>query len=232
MIDAFYNSLVFLSSQLLTDLVLFLPKLLIGLVVLVVGSMLAQTFSKVAMRLLENIRFAKALKKTPVEHFFENAELGSKVEEIVASGLYWLVMLVVVHTTVSILGLTSLTVLIGKILAYLPTVLSAVIILFFGLLIAGLVESLVKGAIRSVDGRSARLLGTISSYLVMTVSVLAAISELGIAEEFIFTLFVGFVCTVVLGVGLAVGLGGKDLANTVLTDWYKQLKQSQAADKK
>lgn len=219
-----YESLVFLSNQMLTDIVIYLPKLLISMLVLVVGAALANTFRKVVIKLLEAMRVSSAFSKTPVEHFLKDAEVGNKIEEVIGSVLYWLVMLVVIHTTVSILGLESLTIILGSILSYLPTVVSAVIILFFGLLISGVVESLVKGAIKSVDGRSARLLGKISSYAVMTVTVLAAISELGIAKEFILIIFIGFVVMLSLGFGLALGLGGKDLVSMALADWYKKFK--------
>jgi hypothetical protein len=224
MSDTLYQSLLFLSNQLLTDLVAFLPRLLMAFAVLVIGAALAQTFKKVAIRLMEALRFSKFFKATPVEHFLKNADLSGKVEEVLGSFLYWLVMLVVIHTTVSILGLTSLTELIGGVLAYIPRVVSAVIILFFGLLIAGVVESLVKGAIKSVDGSSSRFLGKVSSYAVMVASTLVAISELGIAREFIFILFVGFVFTLSLGFGLAFGLGGKNLIGDVLGEWYKKTK--------
>lgn len=224
MTDKLYQSLVFMSNQLLTDFVIFLPRLIFAFAVLLIGAALAKTFKKVMIKLLEALRVSSAFKKTPVEHFLANAELGTKVEEVIGGILYWLVMLVVIHTTVSVLGLTSLTVLIGKILAYLPTVFSSVIILFFGLLIAGVVESLVKGAVKSVDGRSSRLLGKISSYAVMVVTVLATISELGIAQEFIFILFIGFVITLSLGLGLAFGLGGKDLVSQMMLEWYNKTK--------
>lgn len=219
-----YESLVFLSNQLLTDIVIYLPKLLISMLVLVIGAALANTFRKVVIKLLEALRVSSAFSKTPVEHFLKDAEVGNKIEEVIGSVLYWLVMLVVIHTTVSILGLESLTIILGSILSYLPTVISAIIILFFGLLISGVVESLVKGAIKSVDGKSARLLGKISSYAVMTVTVLAAISELGIAKEFILIIFIGFIVMLSLGFGLAIGLGGKDLVSMALSDWYKKFK--------
>ena len=189
--NSIYDSLVFLSNQLLTDIVIYLPRFIMAILILVIGSALAKTFKKVSVKVMESLRVSKAFKKTPVEHFLKNAEIGNKLEEVIGSILYWAVMLVVIHTTVSVLGLTSLTILLTRVLSYLPTVLSAVIILFFGILIAGVVESLVKGSIKSVDGKSSRLLGKISSYGVMVVTVLAAISELGIASEFIFIIFIG-----------------------------------------
>lgn len=219
-----YDSLVFLSSQVLTDIVIYLPKLLISMLVLVIGAALANTFRSVVVKLLETFRVSSTFKKTPIEHFLRDAEISNKIEEVIGSVLYWLVMLVVIHTTVSILGLESLTIILGRVLSYLPTVVSSILILFFGLLISGVVESLVKGAIKSVDGKSARLLGKISSYAVMTVTVLASISELGIAKEFILIIFIGFIVTMSLGFGLALGLGGKELVSVMLRDWYKKFK--------
>jgi hypothetical protein len=134
-------------------------------------------------------------------------------------------MLVVIHTTVSVLGLTSLTFILERILAYLPHIISAILILFIGIVISGILESLVKGSIRSIDGRSARLLGKISSYLVLILTIMVAVSELGIASQFIVILFMGFVGCIALGVGLALGLGGQHLVKKLLDDWYSSYSQ-------
>jgi hypothetical protein len=139
---------------------------------------------------------------------------------VIGSVVYWLLMLIVIHTTVSVLGLTSLSFILEKILAYLPHIISAILILFIGIVLSGILESLIKGSIRSIDGRSARLLGKVSSYLVLVLTVMVAISELGIASEFMMILFMGFVGSLALGVGLALGLGGQHLVRTFLEDWY------------
>jgi small-conductance mechanosensitive channel len=104
-------------------------------------------------------------------------------------------------------------------------VLSAVIVLSIGVLLAGVVEGLVKGALASVDLKTARLMGKIASYTVVSVAVLAAFSELNIAASFINILFIGFVSMLALGFGLAIGLGAKDVVGEVLSDWYKDLKK-------
>ena len=109
-----------------------------------------------------------------------------------------------------------------KILSFIPNVISAILILFFATLLAGLVESLVKGSIRNIDPKTGRALGKISSYLVITIGILIGISELGIASEFILILFVGFVSAMALGLGLALGLGGQDLVKKLLDSYYKE----------
>lgn len=210
-------------SQSVSDIALFLPRLFAAIIIFLVGIALAGALRKLVVKLLDKVRFSSALKNTPVEHFVRSAELGQRVEDVLGSVVYWLVMLVVAQTSVSIMGLASLSGLLERILGYLPHVFSAVLVLFIGILISGLVESLVKGALRSLDAKSARALGKVASYSVITVVVLIALSELGIAQEFIFIIFVGFVSTLSLGFGLALGLGGKDLVGKLLKNWHSDI---------
>lgn len=217
-----YNSTSSFLSQLGTQFMLYLPRIVGALLVFLVGVLIAKVVKSLVIKLLEALRLSKLVKNTPLEHFFENAETGQKIEVVVGTIIYWLVMLVVLQASVSILGLESVSNLLGKILGYLPNIVSAILILFFGVLIAGAVESVVKGSIKTIDGRSSRMLGKISSYLVMTIAVMAAVSELGIASEFILILFIGFVAMLSLGFGLAIGLGGQDMVRKMLNSWYNK----------
>jgi small-conductance mechanosensitive channel len=107
-------------------------------------------------------------------------------------------------------------------LNYIPNIVSAVLVLTIGVLLAGLVESLVKGAVNQIDPKTSRLLSKIASYLVVIFATLAAINELGIAQSLINALFIGVIATLSLGLGLAIGLGAKDLVAKILMDWYAQ----------
>lgn len=225
LIDYAQDPLALLSTQTLAQVSIFLPRIIGALLVLVIGAAIARLCKRIVVKGLEALSVSKLISKTPVDHFLKNAEVGQKLEEIIGTTAYWLIMLVVLHTTVEVLGLTPVADVLNKVLAYIPQVLSAILVLFFGVLLAGLVESLVKGSIRSIDGKASRLLGKISSYLVMTIGVLVAVSELGIASEYIMILFVGFVTTVSLGLALALGLGGKDIVSKMLEEWYEQTRK-------
>lgn len=211
-----------LILQTINEISVFIPRLLAALAILLIGTAIARGIKKVVVRFLETVKVSNIVAQTPIEHFLKNADLTSKIEVILGTLAYWLVMLVVLQTGAAVLGLAPLTELFNRILDYIPQVISAVLILFFGVLIAGVVESLVKGSIKTIDGKSARLLGKIASYLVVTVAALAAVSELGIAKDFIVILFVGFVASVSLGAGLAIGFGGKTVVEQIFSKWYKQ----------
>jgi small-conductance mechanosensitive channel len=217
-----YASLSVLATETLTGISVFLPRLAAAILILIIGAGVAKGLKKLVVKLLETLKVSSWVKNTPVEHFFKNAEFGEKIEGVLGSIVYWILMLVVIHSTVSVLGLSSLTHVLDRVLTYVPRIISSILVLFFGLLIAGVVDSLVKGSIMSVDGKSARLLGKVSSYLVLIIVVLAAINELGIASEFIMVMFVGFIVMLSLGLGLAIGLGGQHLVKDIFSKWYKQ----------
>lgn len=219
---SWYDSATLVLTQTVAQFTTYLPRLVGALLVFVIGAFIARALKRVTIKLLETLRLSSLLKNTPIEHFFTNAELGSRIEDIIGTIIYWLAMLIVLQTSVTILGLEPISAVLNKILDYLPNVISAVLVLFFGILVAGVVESVIKGAIKTVDGRSARVLGRVSSYLVVTLAIMAAVSELGIASEFILIIFIGFVAMLTLGFGLALGLGGQEVVRKMLNSWYKK----------
>jgi hypothetical protein len=203
----------------------YLPKILAALLVLIVGIIFAKIVRNVVARALGALRLSKVLEKTPVELFLKNDEIGNRLEDGVAGVVYWLLLFLVFHTTVSVLGLTPLSDLLDRVLLYIPHIFSALFIFILGVILAGVAETFVKGTLRSLDPHSARLFAKIASYLVVTVGGLAAVAELGIASQFILILFVGVVFAVSLGAGLALGLGGRNTVEKMLNNWQKQVEK-------
>lgn len=221
---SFQNTASITFASLFNQLGIFLPRFIAAILVLVLGTALAKWIKSLTIRLLEALRLSRGLQDTPIESFLKHAEVG-KIEEVCGNVVYWLSMIVVIQTSVTLLGLQAISSVLDKLLGYMPNVLSAVIVLFFGVLLAGFVESLVKGAIQSVSGKSARLFGKMSSYMIMTIAVLAAVAELKIAQQFISTLFTGFVYTLTLALGLAFGLGSKEVVGEFMREWYTAKKK-------
>jgi hypothetical protein len=211
-----------ISTQFATSLGIFLPRLLGAVITFIVGLLLAKLLRRVLRQVLRAIQFSSLVNQAPIQLALENPEVGKKIEVGVINLIYWLVMLLVIHTTASVLGISSVMLVIEQVLGFLPQIFSAILILGFGILLAGMVESLVKGAVRGIGLSQAILLGKLSSYLVISIALLSSLSELGIARDFITILFIGFVTSLTLGIGLALGLGGKEIVGKLLNRWYSQ----------
>lgn len=195
---------------LLQELARYLPNFLGAALILIIGVLLAKLAKVVVQRMVVSLQHSPLLSNTPLEMVMGETESVKRMAEMISGAVYWLLICLVLQHVFAALGLLGLSALFAQIVSYVPRVLKAVLVLLIALGLSGLVESMVKQMIRSCDVDVARMSGVVAGYVVMVVGVLAAVSELGIARDFIMVLFIGLVAALSLGVGLALGLGGQD----------------------
>lgn len=227
------ESLITTTNQVILNLANLLPRLLLALVALILGVLLGRLIKSLVLKFLGALNFSRLIKDSPLERYAPKSEMGAKIEDTIGEIFRWAVIFIFLIGAFNIVGLTAVADVLVRVVNYIPQIISACIILVLGILAAGLVESVVKNALSSVDPATGRLMGKVSSYTVVVLATLAAISELGIAKFFINVLFVGFVAMLTLGVGLAFGLGAKDTINAMMSGWYKrEFSKHRAPDEK
>ncbi len=224
-ISNWQDAIVVAGSSVLNQLAIFIPNLLGAILVLVIGWLAGAWLKILVAKILGAVRLNALITGTAVDSFLKKAEIRGKIEDILGSTVRWLTIFIFFIAAINILGLSTVSQVLNNILGYIPKVFSAAIVLLAGVLLAGLVESLVKGAVGSVAVSVSRFLGKLASWIVMIFATLAAISELGIAANFINTLITGTIAMLSLGLGLALGLGSKDLVKEILTEWYSGIKK-------
>lgn len=213
------------AANIFTQFFNFLPSLFGALLIFVVGLILAKWAKAIIVKVLAAVKLDKVLRKIGLEPFLSQADIKLKAEVIVGEIARWLIIIVFFMAGVNVLGLTTVGSVLASVLGFVPSIVSAILILTIGVLLAGLVEGLIKGAVNQIDPKTGRLLSKVASYLVVIVAALAAINELGIAQSLINILFMGIITTLALGIGLAIGLGAKDLVSKMLMDWYSKGKK-------
>jgi hypothetical protein len=219
------DALFLAFSNVLTTLLSFVPNLIAAAIVMLIGILVARWSRWLTIKILKTINLTRILRGTVIEKFLEKADITSKVEVYIGNIVKWFILLIFFITTINLLGLTTVSLFLTNILSYLPKVVSAALILMLGVLFAGAIESIIKGALSPVSVSTARFTAKIASYVVMIFTLLAVLSELGIATDLIHTLFIGIVAMLSLGFGLAFGLGAKDLVAKILDQWYKSMKK-------
>ncbi len=219
--DAFLVAL----SNVLSNLVSFIPTIIAAVLIILAGVLVGKWLRWFTVKLLETVRLSAAIKDTAVEKFLQKAEITATIEHVIGNIVRWLVILVFFIAATNLLGLSPVSDFLTSILRYIPNVISAALILTVGVIVAGLVESLVKGSLAQINASTGRLVSKIASYMIMVFTILAAFAELNIASDLINTLFIGFVAMLAIGLGLAFGLGAKDLVAKILDVWYQDLKK-------
>ena len=224
-ISNWQDAIIVAGSSVLSRLAIFIPNLLGAILVLIIGWLAGAWLKFLVSKILGAVKLNALISGTAVDSFLKKAEIRGRIEDILGSTVRWLTIFIFFIAAVNILGLSTVSQVLNNILGYMPKVFSAAIVLLAGVLLAGLVESLVKGAVGSVAVSVSRFLGKLASWIVMIFATLAAISELGIAANFINTLIIGTIAMLSLGLGLALGLGSKDIVKEILTEWYSGVRK-------
>lgn len=220
-------------SNLLAQLISYVPQILLALVLFIIGLLVAKGVKRGVQKLVQTGIASSVLDNTPIDHFLKNADLKHRLDDMLGSLAYWVVLLITLYVVASSLGFYSVVDLLARVFAYVPHFVSAAIVLVLGVLLAGFVEKLSKSALAGYDVKTARLVGKMSSYLVISLTAMIAFSELGIARDFILILFTGLVLAFALSFGLAVGLGGQDTVRQLMQHWMSgKLERPEKSKKK
>ncbi len=203
----------------------FLPTIIGAALILVVGIILANWAKKVVSKIAVATKISQLSKNPAIQDFLQNAQVTTKFENILGETARWLIILYFVINASNYLGLTAVSNLLTGLFSVVPSLIAALVILFLGIILSGFLEKLVKGSLGAQDPSLSRFAGRVVSYTTMTIFILAALSQLGIASFFIQMTYVGFILVLVLALGLGIGLGSKDFFKKILEDWYHKVQK-------
>lgn len=199
-------------SSFFTGLALFLPQFLAGLLLLIVGLLIASVIKQVVIGFFGLIKVEQVAKEAKLSPAFD-----IKVwPELIAELLRWTVLILFIVAAVETWGIKRVGEVLNQLLLYLPNVFIAVVLGMVGVVVGNLVSELVKHSSKSLGAHSAGHLAAMARYAVFVFTALVVLHQLGVAADLIRILFTGFVAMLALAGGLAFGLGGQDTARDVL----------------
>ena len=196
----------------------FLPRLVAGLVVFLIGLIVASLAKWVVLAILRAIQIEKLLGQ-----YAKTGRKGLTWSNIIGEIVRWFVIILFLVPTVEIWGIPAVTGILSRILLYIPNVLVAAIVIFLGLVIANLIHDVVQTAVRGISDQTANTAAGVAKWSIIVFVVLIALNQLGIAADLIRILFTGIVAMIAIGGGIAFGLGGKDAAQEIIKDVKEKL---------
>lgn len=206
-------------STFLNSIIGYLPHFFAGLLIFIIGLIIAEILKKILLSLFRLFKLKVLLSKWKVA-----SEKEVKIwEEIFAELLRWSMVILFLIPAAEVWGLSKITGVFNQLLFYLPNVLISVVIGFVGIIFSHLIADLVKQSVKSVRPVSAVMLSALARYAVIFFTVLIVMNQLGIAQDLIRILFTGIVAMLALAGGLAFGLGGKEVAKDLLDALRKKM---------
>lgn len=198
----------------------FLPEFLGALVVLIVGLIIAAGLGKVVEKLVDAVKVDSLLRQFGVEKVLDRANYSLNSGRFLGVLVQWFFIIVTLLATSDILGLSAFSDFLRQILIYVPNIIIAVLIMLAGFVVANILSKLVRSSVVAANLHASRFLAMLTRWSVLIFAFLAALSQLGIAVALINTVITGFVAMLSIAGGLALGLGGKDVAG----QWLEKLR--------
>jgi hypothetical protein len=209
-----------------------IPRILGFIFVVAIGWFVSTILARAVTGLLRAIRFDELARKSGLADFLAKMGTGTDSAGVVAGLVKWLVRIVVLLVAFDVLGLPAVSDVMRQLLLWLPNLVVAIFVLFIGGIAARALGNIVRGATAESGFSNPETLANVVRTAVWAFAIVVAINQLGIATNLINTLFTGFVGALAVALGLAFGLGGRDLASRTLENWYDQAQEARPSRRK
>lgn len=207
----------------------YLPRLIVMLIIAFIGWMIAYLLKVLVRSILRVTKFSRLSESAGATQLLNQAALPSSTE-LVSRFVFWLSWIGFILLGVSVLGIVALQEYISRFFLFLPRLFTALIILFLGALAAGFFSRAALLAAVNANLRSSRLL-SLSVRIIISIFALSMSCEvLGIADQTMMIFFASVFGALMLGLAIAFGIGGKDLAKEYLEKRFATAKKEEKED--
>lgn len=202
----------------------FIPALIGALIVFIIGWIIAVIVGKIVSEILIRLKFNELFNRTDWKQALDKAKFTVNPAEFLGAIVKWILVIVFLVAAVQILGLREFAVFLGTAVSYLPNIFIAALIFIVAIILADIAEKLVIATVEKMGLSYSHLIGIFVKWGIWIAAILAALYQLDIVKEMVHTLFTGLVAIVVISMGLAFGLGGKEVAAEILQEIKRKVR--------
>lgn len=207
----------------------FLPNLLAAIIIFLVGWLVGSVLGRWIAQIIRSLKVDNALREVGTDDALSKAGLRLNVGAFIGGLVKWFIIIVFLVAAAEVLGLQQITDFLRTIvLAYLPNVIVAALVLVIAAMIAEALQKITTASAMAAGVSSARFLGGLVKWAIWIFAILVAFSQLGIAPEIINILVIGVVSMLALAGGLAFGLGGRDAAGRYIEKMNREVARHQS----
>lgn len=187
------------STTLVESIASFIPNLALAIIVWVVAWFIAKMIKLGVHFVLKKMKLDEFSERLRIEEFLRNANFKGGFSLIIASIVFWLIYLFGINIAFNILGLDVISNLISDLIAYIPNLFVAVLIVLVGTFVAKFMKDLTDGATATAKIKS-KWLGQIVYVIIMLFVIVTALKQ----AQVDISVLAENINTIVMGIMLAV----------------------------
>lgn len=182
----------------------FVPKLFGFLIILAIGYFVAKAISKIVASVLERVGFDRAVERGGVKRALANSKYDAS--DILGKVIFYALFLIVLQMAFGVFGDNPVSDLLEGVIAYLPKVVAAILIVVIGAAVAAVVKELIEASLGGLE--YGKTLAVAASTAILVTAIFAALNQLQIAPAIVNGLFYAVLATVAGSAIIAIGGGG------------------------
>ena len=210
------------TREFLHRIAAFLPLLAVGIVVALLGWLLAKAIRFAVEKALRAVNFNILTERAGTDHFLRQGGLQGDTTTLFGLFTFWVVIIASLIIAFNVMGLTYITDLLQRVELFMPKVLVAMLVVVLGSYFAKFIGDAVHTYCVDAQIPDSDILGRIARYLIMTFVIMIALSQIEVGGDIVQRTFLIILFGLVLALALAFGLGGKEWAAAMLERWWPQ----------
>src|SRR6516162_3126627 len=157
----------------------FIPKFIVFLIILIIGYFIAKAVAKLVARVLTRLGFDQLAERGAIKTVLAHSKYDAS--DILAKIVYYAIMLFVLDVAFGVFGSNPISGFLHGIIAYLPLVFIAVVIIVITAAIAAAVKRLIENSLSGMP--YANVLGNLAWGFILALGIIAAVNQLHIAQN-------------------------------------------------
>jgi len=207
-------------GELVTGFISGVPNFVSAIVIIILGLIIAKFVAKVVLKLLKSINADKIGEKLNDIDIVAQSNVKIKISEFFSKIVYYVLVLFFLVMATDVLNMPAVSELVAGIFKFIPNLISALIFLIIGLLIADFIKNIVYTACNSLGIPSAKLISSFLFYFLLINVIISALSQAKINTEFLSQNISLVIGGGVLAFAIGYGLASKNVVANYLASFY------------
>jgi len=187
-----------------SEVATFIPKFVVFLIILIVGYFIAKALEKLVSRILTRVGFDRLAERGGIKTALAHSKYDAS--GILARIVYYAIMLFVLDVAFGVFGSNPISGFLHAVIAYLPLLFIAIVIIVITAAVAAAVKSLIENSLSGMP--YANVLGNLAWGFILALGIIAALNQLHIAQNVLnAVLYAGLAALAGIAI-VAVGGGG------------------------
>ena len=199
-----------------------IPKILMGIGFIIIAWIFLKVVNVVLKKLLKISKIDSLTTKLNEAELFGKSDYTVVPSKIILKFVKYLLILIFVVIASDMWGLQMVSEGIGSFIAYLPVLISALLIFVIGVYVGSVIKNAIQNTFKSMELTGGNLVGNIVFYLIVVFIAITALNQAGVDTEIITSNITLILGSVLVSFTIAFGLGARDVITRLLFGFYSR----------